>query len=133
MASLKSAADALRALILSLERNPDMLIRGKQPDAKLGCGTQMRAIRLIGLCRVARPGGVQPEPRGAARAALRAGRRRGCRRARRHARDLGDIAVGMRRLQLAAYLESPSVVVRRGDRAQELDLSEFHRWSEPLG
>jgi paraquat-inducible protein B len=31
MASLKSAADALRSLILSLERNPDMLIRGKQP------------------------------------------------------------------------------------------------------
>lgn len=48
-------------------------------------------------------------------------------------RDLDGLAVGMRRLQLAAYLESPSVVVRRGDRAQELSLSEFHRWSEPLG
>ena len=46
---------------------------------------------------------------------------------------LRDVAVGMRRLQLAPYLESPSVVVRRGDRAQELSLSEFHRWSEPLG
>ena len=31
MASLKSASDALRSLIQSLERNPDMLIRGKQP------------------------------------------------------------------------------------------------------
>lgn len=31
MASLKSASDALRTLILSLERNPDMLIRGKPP------------------------------------------------------------------------------------------------------
>ena len=48
-------------------------------------------------------------------------------------RNLGGLAVGMRRLQLAAYLESPSVVVRRGARGQELDLSEFHRWSEPLG
>lgn len=49
------------------------------------------------------------------------------------ARDLGGIAVGVRRLQLAPYLESSSVVVRQGDRAQELSLSEFHRWSEPLG
>jgi len=31
MASLKDAADALRALVLSLERNPDMLIRGRSP------------------------------------------------------------------------------------------------------
>lgn len=31
MASLRSAADALRSLILSLERNPDMLIRGRPP------------------------------------------------------------------------------------------------------
>ena len=30
MASLTSAADALRALVLSLERNPDMLIRGRE-------------------------------------------------------------------------------------------------------
>ncbi len=49
------------------------------------------------------------------------------------ARHLRDLAVGVRRLQLAPYLESNSVVVRRGDRAQELSLSEFHRWSEPLG
>ena len=45
----------------------------------------------------------------------------------------GNAAIGIRRLQLAAYLESNSVVVRRGDRAQQLSLSEFHRWSEPLG
>lgn len=32
MASLTSAAEALRALVLSLERNPDMLIRGKRPS-----------------------------------------------------------------------------------------------------
>ncbi|MDP9348321.1 MAG: MlaD family protein [Gemmatimonadota bacterium] len=31
MTSLKSASDALRSLILSLERNPDMLIRGRPP------------------------------------------------------------------------------------------------------
>lgn len=32
MTSLTSAAEALRALVLSLERNPDMLIRGKRPS-----------------------------------------------------------------------------------------------------
>jgi paraquat-inducible protein B len=32
MASLEGAADALRALALSLERNPDMLLRGRQPE-----------------------------------------------------------------------------------------------------
>jgi paraquat-inducible protein B len=32
MVSLQGAADALRALTLSLERNPDMLIRGKRSD-----------------------------------------------------------------------------------------------------
>jgi paraquat-inducible protein B len=31
LSSLKSASDALRSLILSLERNPDMLIRGRPP------------------------------------------------------------------------------------------------------
>ena len=32
MASLTEAADALRSLVLSLERNPDMLIRGRTPN-----------------------------------------------------------------------------------------------------
>jgi paraquat-inducible protein B len=32
MASLEGAADALRALALSLERNPDMLLRGRKPE-----------------------------------------------------------------------------------------------------
>jgi paraquat-inducible protein B len=32
MASLKDAADALRALASALERNPDMLLRGRKPD-----------------------------------------------------------------------------------------------------
>ena len=32
MASLQAAAEALRALALSLERNPDMLLRGRKPD-----------------------------------------------------------------------------------------------------
>ncbi len=31
MVSLKEAADALRALVLSLDRNPDMLLRGRKP------------------------------------------------------------------------------------------------------
>ncbi len=34
MASLKEAADAMRALALSLERNPDMLIRGRKPGGR---------------------------------------------------------------------------------------------------
>lgn len=49
------------------------------------------------------------------------------------ARELSDVRLGVRRLQIAPYLQSNSVVVRRGDEAQELTLSEFHRWSEPLG
>lgn len=32
MGSLNDAAEALRALVLSLDRNPDMLIRGKRPN-----------------------------------------------------------------------------------------------------
>lgn len=32
MSSLKEAADAMRALVLSLERNPDMLLRGRSND-----------------------------------------------------------------------------------------------------
>ena len=32
MASLQAAADALRSLAVSLERNPDMLLRGKEPN-----------------------------------------------------------------------------------------------------
>jgi hypothetical protein len=32
LVSLQGAADALRALALSLERNPDMLLRGKELD-----------------------------------------------------------------------------------------------------
>jgi uncharacterized lipoprotein YmbA len=43
---------------------------------------------------------------------------------------LGGMSVGVRRLQLASYLGSPFIVVRRGDR--EMTLSEFNRWGEPL-
>jgi hypothetical protein len=32
MASLQAAGEALRALAISLERNPDMLLRGRKPD-----------------------------------------------------------------------------------------------------
>lgn len=34
MASLKDAAEAMRALVLSLDRNPDMLIRGRKPGGR---------------------------------------------------------------------------------------------------
>lgn len=43
---------------------------------------------------------------------------------------LAGLTVGVRRLQLASYLESPAIAVRRGQ--QEITLSEFHRWGEPL-
>lgn len=43
---------------------------------------------------------------------------------------LAGLAIGVRRLQLASYLESTSIAVRRGP--QEITLSEFHRWGEPL-
>jgi hypothetical protein len=92
----------------------------------------LRAFRLIGLCLAASQAGCSLN-RGAPPAqyyVLGGGASRASTAA---AHDLGAIAVGMRRLQLAAYLVPTSVVVRRGDRAQELDLSEFHRWSEPLG
>lgn len=42
-----------------------------------------------------------------------------------------SIAVGVRRLQLASYLQTPFIVVRRG--AQRITFSEFHRWGEDLG
>ncbi len=44
--------------------------------------------------------------------------------------DLGEVSVGLRRLQIASYLETPFIVVRRGD--QELTFSEFNRWGESL-
>lgn len=43
---------------------------------------------------------------------------------------LAGLTVGVRRLQLASYLESPSIAVRRGP--QEITFAEFHRWGEPL-
>jgi uncharacterized protein len=46
-------------------------------------------------------------------------------------RDLAGVAVGVRRLQVAPYLESTSIVVRHGD--QEVTFAEFQRWGEPLG
>lgn len=44
--------------------------------------------------------------------------------------ELGGMAVGVRRLQLASYLGSPFIVVRRGN--QQITFSEFNRWGEPL-
>jgi uncharacterized lipoprotein YmbA len=46
-------------------------------------------------------------------------------------RDFSGIKLGVRRLQLAAYLESPFVLVRSG--ANQVGFSEFHRWAESLG
>ena len=47
------------------------------------------------------------------------------------ARDPARVTVGVRRLQLASYLETPFIVVRRG--AQRITFSELHRWGEDLG
>jgi uncharacterized protein len=44
--------------------------------------------------------------------------------------ELSGLSVGVRRLQLASYLGTPFMVVRRG--GQEMMLSEFNRWGEPL-
>jgi uncharacterized protein len=41
------------------------------------------------------------------------------------------VTVGVRRLQLAPYLSTPYIVVRRGP--HRITYSEFHRWGEDLG
>lgn len=41
---------------------------------------------------------------------------------------LDGVSVGVRRLDLADYLSSPAIVVRRGD--HEVLTSDFHRWGE---
>jgi len=43
------------------------------------------------------------------------------------ARDSGGLTIGVRRVDLAPYLATPSIVVRRGGR---IITSEFHRWGE---
>jgi uncharacterized lipoprotein YmbA len=40
----------------------------------------------------------------------------------------GGVTVGVRRLDLAHYLATPAIVVRRG--AQQIVTSDFHRWGE---
>ena len=45
-------------------------------------------------------------------------------------RDLSSLTIGVRRLQIAPYLESPFILVRRGP--NQIGFSEFHRWGETL-
>ena len=45
-------------------------------------------------------------------------------------RGPAGLTIGVRRLQLAPYLESPFIVIRRG--AHEIGFSEYHRWGERL-
>jgi uncharacterized protein len=55
-------------------------------------------------------------------------------RAQEGARAVSDsdgLTIGVRRLRLASYLESPFLVVRQG--ANRVTYSEFHRWGEQLG
>lgn len=44
--------------------------------------------------------------------------------------DAAGVTLGMRRLDLAAYLATPMIVVRRG--AHRIGTSEYHRWAEDL-
>lgn len=43
----------------------------------------------------------------------------------------GSVTLGLRRLDLAAYLATPAIVVRKS--AHQIHVSEFHRWGEELG
>ncbi len=45
--------------------------------------------------------------------------------------DSAGLSVGIRRMDLAPYLATPSLIVRRGEHVVET--SEFHRWGEDLG
>jgi uncharacterized lipoprotein YmbA len=47
------------------------------------------------------------------------------------AENLAGLAIGVRRLRLAAYLDPPFLVVREGP--QEISYAEYHRWGEQLG
>lgn len=47
------------------------------------------------------------------------------------AERLAGLAVGLRPLQLAEYLETPLIVVRQG--SHQIRFSEFHRWGGDLG
>ncbi|MEX2467266.1 MAG: PqiC family protein, partial [Gemmatimonadota bacterium] len=46
-------------------------------------------------------------------------------------RDSADLAIALRRPQIASYLDVPFIVVRRGP--NQIGLSELHRWGEHLG
>jgi hypothetical protein len=46
-------------------------------------------------------------------------------------RPAHPLAIGIGPVDLPAYLDRPEIVTRRGP--NELELSEFHRWAEPLG
>jgi uncharacterized lipoprotein YmbA len=46
-------------------------------------------------------------------------------------RDTAGLSIGLRRLQLASYLDAPFIVVRRGP--HQIGRSDFHRWGEDLG
>jgi uncharacterized lipoprotein YmbA len=45
--------------------------------------------------------------------------------------DPTGVTIGVRRLDLASYLATPAVVIRRG--AHQIEHSEFHRWAEDPG
>jgi uncharacterized protein len=46
-------------------------------------------------------------------------------------RDDAGLTIGVRRIDLASYLATPSIVVRRG--ANQIIVSDFHRWAEDVG
>lgn len=46
-------------------------------------------------------------------------------------RDTAGLSIGLRRIQLASYLDAPFIVVRRGP--HQIGRSDLHRWGEDLG
>ncbi|MEO6447055.1 MAG: PqiC family protein [Gemmatimonadaceae bacterium] len=45
--------------------------------------------------------------------------------------DTSGLTIGIRRMDLAPYLATPAIVVRRG--THQIETSQFHRWGEDLG
>lgn len=69
-----------------------------------GCGGASRTPRFYKLSSLAAPGGSGPIP--------------------------SDLAIGVGHIGLPEYLDRPQIVTRVGE--NELEMSEFHRWAEPL-
>lgn len=91
----------------------------------------MREMRLIGLCAVLGLAGcfsLAREETPQQHYVLGGGVPQ---RSEARSRDPAALTIGLRRLQLAEYLESSFIVVRQGP--TQIRFAEFHRWGELLG